>query len=200
MDKNYHTFDPQSSGIADQILLRNNEPPTHVHQEGAQSGSELASLEVVSLSDTIGDDVDEGKNTGNSSAAANKGAEKMAGQQIRRPVSGNESANDQPVRHKPLIALASDFFKIGTGVAVICLNVLTLKNNLDWQSGVADCRDWDVGCGNQDKIWLQENGFMNSIASAGPVIAATCGGFLIADGVLGLCSKAAKAVRINVPG
>ena len=200
MDKNYHTFDPQASGMADQILLRNNEPPTQVHQEDTQSGSEPASLEVISLSDTIGDDLGGGRNSGNSSSAANKGAEKMAGQQIRRSVSGNDAANVQAVRRQPLIALASDLFKIGTGIAVICLNVLILKNNADWQRGVADCSEWDVGCSNQDKIWLQGNGFMNSIVSAGPVITATCGGFLIADGVLGLCSKAAKAVRINVPG
>ena len=200
MDKNYHTFDPQSSGTADQILLRNSEPTIQIYQEDTQSASELASLEVVSLSDTIGDDSDGRGNASNSSSAASKGAEKIAGQHIRRPVSRNDAANDQAVHRKPLIALASDLFKIGTGVAVICLNVLSLKNNADWQRGVADCREWDVGCGNQDKIWLQENGFMNSIASAGPVIAATCGGFLIADGVLGLCSKAAKAVRINVPG
>ena len=199
MSLNYLTFDQNSSHPSDLALGRNPEPPTQIRLESEQSGSELASTEVVNLSETSGNDFDVPENPENSSTAASKAVGKMAGEEIRQPSEKPDHSQSRPVRKQPWAATGFHLLEIGCGVALLCLNAATLKNNSAWVTAVSQCQGWDLGCNDQDKIWFQENGFTSPLSVSGPVISDCFGGWLIIDGVSDLFKQAWKAMRTSGP-
>ena len=175
--------------------FRSDAPPTSVHPQEEQSASELASADLISLSETLDERQDPAQNSGHASAVARNGAGKMAAPAVRQPETSEVPVQHPAVRGKPWVAVGGSLFKIGAGIAMLCLNIATSKSNRGWQEGVGHCEHRRLACNEQDAAWLEQNGFMGTTSTNFPVLNCVLGGVLILDGLAGLCVQASNAWR-----